>query len=75
MRKALSPKKEFLPKSANENEGNKLDDDDHLLNEMEELTHIMDRKKKRAKKILAKRRAKVSLVQTTVFEGVDLLYF
>ncbi|CAN6446667.1 unnamed protein product [Victoria cruziana] len=59
MRKALSPKKEFLPKSANENEGNKLDDDDHLLNEMEELTHIMDRKKKRAKKILAKRRAKV----------------
>lgn len=44
--------------TAVENE-NKEDEDDKILNEMEELTYAMERKKKRAKKILAKRRAKV----------------
>lgn len=41
-----------------ENE-DKVDEEDRILNEMEELTNVMDRKKKRAKKVLAKRRAKV----------------
>ncbi|GKV42816.1 hypothetical protein SLEP1_g50183 [Rubroshorea leprosula] len=34
------------------------DQDDELLNAMEELTYAMERKKKRAKKLLAKRQAK-----------------
>lgn len=37
-----------------ENE-NKEDEDNKILNQMEELTHAMARKKKRAKKLLAKR--------------------
>lgn len=41
-----------------ENE-NKEDEDDRMLNEMEELTYAMERKKKREHKLLAKRRAKV----------------
>lgn len=64
VRKALSPstkaasaapKDESENKDADEDE----DDDEKVLNEMEELTYAMDRKKKRAKKLLAKRRAKV----------------
>ena len=35
------------------------DEDEDVLNEMEELTNAMLRKKKQAKKIVAKRRAKV----------------
>lgn len=38
---------------------NKENEEDKLLNEMEELTHAMERKQKRKKKLLAKRRAKV----------------
>lgn len=34
------------------------DEDEKLLNEMEDLTHAVERKKKREKKLLAKRRAK-----------------
>ncbi|KAG2263177.1 hypothetical protein Bca52824_070256 [Brassica carinata] len=48
IRKALTPEK----KEEEENE------DDKLLNELEELTNAVDRKKKQAKKLLAKRRAK-----------------
>lgn len=60
IRKALSPSKKTEPASTAvvENE-NEVDEDDRLLNEMEELTNALDRKKKREKKILAKRRAKV----------------
>lgn len=44
-----------------ENENKEDEDvDARILNEMEELTYAMDRKKKHAKKLLAKRRAKVS---------------
>ncbi|CAK8576541.1 unnamed protein product [Lathyrus sativus] len=59
IRKALSPSKKTEPASIAvvENE-NEVDEDDRLLNEMEELTNALDRKKKREKKILAKRRAK-----------------
>ncbi|XP_038901448.1 adoMet-dependent rRNA methyltransferase spb1 [Benincasa hispida] len=59
IRKALSPNLKAtstLVKDA-ENEV-KQDEDDKLLNEMEELTYAMERKKKRAKKLLAKRKAK-----------------
>lgn len=60
IRKALSPnqKAKSTPVIDAENEV-KQDEDDKLLNEMEELTYAMERKKKRAKKLLAKRRAKV----------------
>ncbi|KAK1414447.1 hypothetical protein QVD17_30191 [Tagetes erecta] len=63
IRKAFAPEKEtpkpadVEPESkADEDEDN--DDDDDGLKEMEELTNAMLRKKKQAKKILAKRRAK-----------------
>ena len=47
--------------------GNEENEDDKLLNEMEELTYAMERKKKREKKLLAKRRAKVyCLVQKSL---------
>ncbi|XP_010438837.1 PREDICTED: putative rRNA methyltransferase [Camelina sativa] len=59
IRKALTPEKKEVAKTepdvGKEDEEN---DDDKLLNELEELTNTVDRKKKRAKKILAKRRAK-----------------
>ncbi|KAK4771777.1 hypothetical protein SAY86_013552 [Trapa natans] len=60
MRKALSPsQKASISVSNIENKNdNKEDDDDKILDEMEELTYAMDRKKKRVKKLLAKRRAK-----------------
>ncbi|KAK4761271.1 hypothetical protein SAY87_006164 [Trapa incisa] len=60
MRKALSPsQKASISVSNIENKNdNKEDDDDKILNEMEELTYAMDRKKKRVKKLLAKRQAK-----------------
>ena len=40
-------------------ENTKVTDDDVLLQEMEELTSVIDRKKKRERKRLSKRRAKV----------------
>jgi hypothetical protein len=68
IRKALSPtaKATSTTTTVVENE-NKEDEDDRILNEMEELTYAMERKKKREKKLLAKRRAKVcSLVQVSL---------
>ncbi|CAL1384933.1 unnamed protein product [Linum trigynum] len=58
IRKALSPSVEATPAVAESEEKKEVDEDDRLLNEMEELTDAMERKKKREKKILAKRRAK-----------------
>ncbi|CAA0807631.1 FtsJ-like methyltransferase family protein [Striga hermonthica] len=60
IRKALNPKEKATPATTTvEQEGKKEEDEDErVLNEMEELTNAMDRKKKRAKKILAKRQAK-----------------
>lgn len=57
IRKALSPQKE-TPKPADVETEKKVDEDEDVLNEMEELTNAMLRKKKQAKKIVAKRRAK-----------------
>lgn len=61
IRKALSPtqKPDTTTAAETENEHN-VDEEDKILNEMEELTYVMDRKKKHEKKLLAKRRAKVS---------------
>ncbi|CAJ1933542.1 unnamed protein product [Sphenostylis stenocarpa] len=59
IRKALSPTQKPDPTTKEQMENElKVDEEDRLLNEMEELTNVMDRKKKRAKKLLAKRRAK-----------------
>lgn len=60
IRKALSPsQKSTSTATANLETEIKEDEDVRLLNEMEELTYAMERKKKQAKKLLAKRRAKV----------------
>ncbi|KAA8545988.1 hypothetical protein F0562_020561 [Nyssa sinensis] len=58
IRKALSPSQKASPATANIEHESKDDEDERMLNEMEELTYSMERKKKRAKKLLAKRRAK-----------------
>ncbi|CAE6137554.1 unnamed protein product [Arabidopsis arenosa] len=62
IRKALSPEKKEETKKeldvGKEDEEDEENEDDKLLNELEELTNTVDRKKKRAKKLLAKRRAK-----------------
>ncbi|OAY63316.1 AdoMet-dependent rRNA methyltransferase spb1 [Ananas comosus] len=58
LRKALSSAQKVTPKAADGDQEAKDNEDDQLLNEMEELTNVLDRKKKRAKKLLAKRRAK-----------------
>ncbi|KAL1202891.1 hypothetical protein V5N11_015145 [Cardamine amara subsp. amara] len=59
LRKALTPeKKEITKKEPDVVEEDEENDDDKLLNELEELTNTVDRKKKQAKKLLAKRRAK-----------------
>lgn len=60
IRKALSPNQKATPTSVKDAENEvKQNEDDKLLNEMEELTYAIERKKKREKKLLAKRRAKV----------------
>lgn len=59
IRKALSPLQKVTSTSSDTGDAMGEDEDQRLLNEMEELTYAMDRKKKRAKKLLAKRRAKV----------------
>lgn len=59
IRKALSPVEKTAPATATAEPVSEQDEDEKLLNEMEELTNAMDRKKKRAKKVLAKKRAKV----------------
>lgn len=64
IRKALSPSKAAVAATtkadseAKTAEDEAEDDDEKVLNEMEEMTYAMDRKKKRAKKVLSKRRAK-----------------
>ncbi|XP_058088799.1 adoMet-dependent rRNA methyltransferase spb1 [Magnolia sinica] len=58
IRKALSPAQKVASIDNDAQDCTKGDDDDRILNEMEELTYAMERKKKRDKKILAKRRAK-----------------
>lgn len=57
IRKALSPSHKATSTTDVEPES-KVNEDEKMLNEMEELTYAMDRKKKRAKKLLAKRQAK-----------------
>lgn len=61
IRKALSPSQKATASTPTPTEGekNEEDEDDRVLNEMEELTYAMDRQKKREKKLLAKKRAKV----------------
>lgn len=61
IRKALSPiaKAKSITTTDVENENKEdVDEDDKILNEMEELTYAMERKKKREKKLLARRKAK-----------------
>ncbi|OEL34192.1 putative rRNA methyltransferase [Dichanthelium oligosanthes] len=58
LRKALSPSSQATTKVDDDAETTKVKDDDQLLQEMEELTSVIDRKKKREKKRLSKRRAK-----------------
>lgn len=60
MRKALSPEKAIPATSTVEPEIKEDEDEDEkILNEMEELTNAIERKKRRAKKITNKRQAKV----------------
>ncbi|PWZ12022.1 putative rRNA methyltransferase [Zea mays] len=58
LRKALSVSSQVTLKANDAVENTKVMDDDVLLQEMEELTSVIDRKKKREKKRLSKRRAK-----------------
>ncbi|PAN18094.1 hypothetical protein PAHAL_3G177600 [Panicum hallii] len=58
LRKALLSSSQVTPKVEDDAETTKVKDDDQLLQEMEELTSVIDRKKKREKKRLSKRRAK-----------------
>lgn len=60
MRKALSPsEKASITPSTVGPESEEVDEDEKLLHEMEDLTNAMEQKKKRAKKLVAKRDAKV----------------
>jgi AdoMet-dependent rRNA methyltransferase SPB1 len=59
LRKSLSASSQVTPKVNDAVENTKVTDDDVLLQEMEELTSVIDRNKKREKKRLSKRRAKV----------------
>uniref|UniRef100_A0A2C9W0V9 Putative rRNA methyltransferase n=1 Tax=Manihot esculenta TaxID=3983 RepID=A0A2C9W0V9_MANES len=58
VRKALSPTQKASSTAVNGEEKKQEDEDDKLLNEMEELTYAMERKRKQEKKRDAKRRAK-----------------
>ncbi|XP_071935430.1 adoMet-dependent rRNA methyltransferase spb1-like [Coffea arabica] len=58
VRKALSPSQKSTSASKETGDEMEEDEDQKVLNEMEELTYAMERKKKRAKKLLVKRRAK-----------------
>ncbi|CAH9100563.1 unnamed protein product [Cuscuta europaea] len=58
LRKALSPsEKSIIPPTPVEPES-KEDEDERILNEMEELTYVIERKKKKEKRLQAKRLAK-----------------
>ncbi|XP_062180434.1 uncharacterized protein LOC133884872 [Phragmites australis] len=58
LRRALSSSSQVTPKTDDAAENTKINDDGQLLQEMEELTSVIDRKKKREKKRQSKRRAK-----------------
>ncbi|TKW25833.1 hypothetical protein SEVIR_3G145400v4 [Setaria viridis] len=58
LRKALASSSQITPKVDDDAETTKVKDDDQLLQEMEELTSVIDRNKRREKKRLSKRRAK-----------------
>lgn len=58
IRKARSTSNKDASKAPKVEKDAKGDEDERLLIEMEELTHVLERKKKKAKKILEKRRAK-----------------
>ncbi|XP_020578578.1 putative rRNA methyltransferase [Phalaenopsis equestris] len=58
IRKTLSSSDKDASKVAKVEKDTKGDEDERLLIEMEELTNAMERKKKKAKKLLEKRRAK-----------------
>ncbi|XP_057953422.1 adoMet-dependent rRNA methyltransferase spb1 [Malania oleifera] len=58
IRKALCPAQKANSSATKVENENEVDEDERMLNEMEELTYAMERKKKREKKLLAKRRAK-----------------
>ncbi|VFQ71865.1 unnamed protein product [Cuscuta campestris] len=58
IRKALSPSEKSVAPSTPVEPESKEDEDERILNEMEELTHTIERKKKREKRLQAKRLAK-----------------
>lgn len=59
MRKALSPSEKASIAPSTVGPESEVDEDEKLLHEMEDLTNAMEQKKKRAKKLVAKRDAKV----------------
>jgi hypothetical protein len=59
IRKALSPQVKDDSRMDEVKETVEGDDDERMLSQMEELHSIYEQKKKKTKKILAKRRAKV----------------
>lgn len=78
IRKELLSSKKVASKAAETENGTKCNvdeddvkgnEDDRLLGEMEELTFALEHKKKRQKKLLAKRRAKVC------FNWINLVNF
>ncbi|KAL9370834.1 hypothetical protein Peur_035974 [Populus x canadensis] len=72
IRKALSSSQKASPSIGKGGEDEKEEDeDDRLLNEMEDLTNAMERKKKREKKLLAKRRAKDKVRKATGGMQID----
>lgn len=58
IRKALLSSDKVASKVAKVEKDTEGDEDENLLAEMEELTQVLERKKKKAKKLLEKRRAK-----------------
>lgn len=58
IRKALSSTQKVAAETTDVEDETKGNEDDLLLNEMEELSYALERKKKKAKKLLAKRQAK-----------------
>ncbi|XP_050388256.1 adoMet-dependent rRNA methyltransferase spb1 [Argentina anserina] len=66
IKKALSPSEKAVVTTAPDvGKENKEADDDRILNEMEELTNAMERKKKREKKLQAKKRAQDKVRKAT----------
>nr|GMC93971.1 putative rRNA methyltransferase [Ipomoea batatas]GMD85740.1 putative rRNA methyltransferase [Ipomoea batatas] len=58
IRKALSPSEKSITPSISVEPESKEDEDEKILNEMEELTFAIERKKKKEKRLQAKRQAK-----------------